>query len=105
MLHGRQIAELEQAIRQGASRKTWKITNDISGKLVPFWVGKVKKLNGEVIKSPQELLNEWWKYFSNLMNVPPVTSQEIRMDGFDDAEIDKAIKGLNNKKDQDMITT
>ena len=38
------------------------------------------------------------------MNVPPVTSQEI-MDGFDDAEIDKAIKGLNNKKDQDMITT
>ena len=39
------------------------------------------------------------------MNVPPVTSQEIRMDGFDDAEIDKAIEGLNNKKDQDMITT
>ena len=46
-----QIAELEQANQQGASRKTWKIMNDISGKLVPCPVGKVKKLNGEIIKS------------------------------------------------------
>ena len=47
----RQIAELEQANQQGASRKAWKIMNDISGKLVPCPVGKVKKLNGEIIKS------------------------------------------------------
>ena len=36
---------------QGASRKTWKIMNDITGKLGPCLVGKAKKLNGEVIKS------------------------------------------------------
>ena len=47
----REIAELEQANQQGASRKTWKIMNNISGKLVPCPVGKVKKLNGEIIKS------------------------------------------------------
>ena len=47
----RQIAELEQANQQGPSRKTWKIMNDISGKLIPCPVGKVKKLNGEIIKS------------------------------------------------------
>lgn len=43
---------------QGASRKTWKIMNDITGKLGPCLVGKVKKLNGEVIKSSRKLLDE-----------------------------------------------
>ena len=104
----RQIAELEQANQQGPSRKAWKIMNEISGKLGPCPVGKVKKLNGKVIKSPQELLDEWRKYFSNLLNVPPVTSTreippagadlEIKTDDFDHAEIGKAIKGLNNSK-------
>ena len=79
--------------------------NGISDKLVPFPVGKVKELNGEVIKSPPELLDEWQ---SNLLNVPYVTSTreilpaeadlEIKTDNFDRAEIDKAIKGLNNYK-------
>ena len=82
--------------------------NGISDKLVPFPVGKVKELNGEVIKSPPGLLDEWQKYFPNLLNVPYVTSTreilpaeanlEIKTDNFDHAEIDKAIKGLNNYK-------
>ena len=57
---------------------------------------------------PKKLLNEWRKYFSNLLNVPPVTSTreilpaeadlEMRTDDFDRAEIERAIKGLNNYK-------
>ena len=104
----RQIAELEQANRQGASRRTWKIMNDISGKSTPCPAGKVKKLNGDIVKSPQELLDEWRKYFSNLLNAPPVTSTreippaevdlEIKTGDFDRVEIDKAIKSLNNYK-------
>ena len=70
----RQIAEPEQANQLGTSRKTWKSMNDISCKLVPCPVGKVEKLNGEIIKSSKELLDEWQKYFSNQLNVPPVTS-------------------------------
>ena len=104
----RQIAEIEQANQQGASRKTWKIMNDISSELVPFPVGEVVKLNGKIIKSPQELLDQWQKYFSNVLKVSPVTSTteilpaeadlEIKKNYFDRAEIDKAIKGLNNYK-------
>ena len=57
------LLELNKLIQnniQGASRKTLKIMNDITGKLLPCLVGKVKKLNGEVIKSPppQKLLDE-----------------------------------------------
>ena len=50
----RPFMEKQVADQQGASRKTWKIMNDISGKLAPCLVGKVKKLNGEIIKSPQK---------------------------------------------------
>ena len=107
----RQIAELEQANRQGSSRRTWKIMNDISGKSTPCPAGKVKKLNGDIIKllSPQELLEEWQKYFFNLLNAPPVTSTreippaevdlDIKTGDFDRVEIDCAIKGLNNYKE------
>ena len=104
----RQIAEIEQANQQGASRKTWKIMNDISSELVPFPVGEVVKLNGKIIKSPQVLLDQCQKYFSNVLKVSPVTSTteilpaeadlEIKKNYFDRAEIDKAIKGLNNYK-------
>ena len=38
----RQIAEIEQANKQGASRKTWEIINGICGKLVPCPVVEVK---------------------------------------------------------------
>ena len=64
--------------------------NDI---IVPCPIDKVKKLNGKNIKSSKELLHEWRKYFSNLLNVPPVTSTreippaesdlEIETDDFD----------------------
>ena len=74
--------------------------NDVSGKLVPCTVGKVKKLNGEIIKSPKELLDE--------PNVPPVTSTreispaeadlKIKTDDFDREKIEKTIKGLKNYK-------
>ena len=74
--------------------------NDVSGKLVPCTVGKVKKLNGEIIKSPKELLDE--------LNVPPVTSTreispaeadlKIKTDDFDREKIEKTIKGLKNYK-------
>ena len=105
----RQIAEPEQANQLGTSRKTWKSMNDISCKLVPFPVGKVEKLNGEIIKSTKELSDGWQKYFSNLLNVPPVTSireihpveadLEIKKNDFDHAETEKAIKDLNNYKE------
>ena len=105
----RQIAEPEQANQLGTSRKTWKSMNDISCKLVPFPVGKVEKLNGEIIKSTKELLDGWQKYFSNLLNVPPVTSireihpveadLEIKKNDFDHAETEKAIKDLHNYKE------
>ena len=105
----RQIAELEQANRQGASRRTWKIINDISGISTPFPASKVKKPNSNIIKSPQELLDEWQKYFSNLLNASPITSTRqippaeevelaIKTGDFDRAEIDRAIKSLNNYK-------
>ena len=74
--------------------------NDVSSKLVPCTVGKVKKLNGEIIKSPKELLDE--------LNVPPVTSTreispaeadlKIKTDDFDREKIEKTIKGLKNYK-------
>ena len=67
---GKQIAELEHANRQGASRRTWKIMNEISGNSSPCLASKVKKPNGEIIKSPKELLEEWQKHFSNLLNAP-----------------------------------
>ena len=54
----RQIAELEQANRQCASRRTWKIINYISDKSTPCPACEVKKPNGDIIKSPQELLEE-----------------------------------------------
>ena len=74
-----------------------------------FLVQQVKKkLNGEIIKSPKELLDERRKYFSNLLNVPPVTStREIspaeadlktKTDDFDREKIEKTIKGLKNYK-------
>ena len=98
----RQTAEHEQANRQGASRRTWKIINDISGKSTPCPTGKVKKPNGDIIKSPQELLEKCQKYFSNLLNAPPVTTTreipptkvdlDIKTGDFDCAEIDHAIK-------------
>ena len=82
--------------------------NDISGKLVPCTVGKVKKLNGEIIKSPRELLDERRKYLSNLLNVPPVTSTreisrveadlKIKTDDFNRVKTEKTIKGLKNYK-------
>ena len=104
----RQIAELEQANRHEDLRKTWKVMNNVSGKLVPCPIGKVKSLNGEVIKSLQELLDEGRKYFSNPLNVPPVTCTReippaeadlgIKTNDFGRAEIDEVIKGLNNYK-------
>ena len=82
--------------------------NDITGKLGPCLVGKVKKLNGEVIKSSRKLLDEQKKYFSKLLNVLRVTSTreippaeadlEIKMDDFDRSEVYKTIKVLNNYK-------
>ena len=76
--------------------------------LSPCLPRKVKKPNGEIIKSPKELLEEWQKHFSNLLNAPPVTATreippaeqdlEIKTGNFDCAELDIAIKGLNNYK-------
>ena len=68
------LVELEQANRQGASRRTWKVMNDTSGKSAPCPARKVKTFNGKIATSPQELLDEWRKYFSNVLNAPPVTS-------------------------------
>ena len=57
---------------------------------------------------PHKFLDECWKYFSNLLNVSPVTGTreipqveadlEVKTDDFERAEIDKAIKGSNNYK-------
>ena len=65
----------------------------------------MKKLNGKIIKLPKELLDVWRKYFSNLLNVPSVTSTrkitpaqvdlEIRRDDFDRAQIEKSTKGFD----------
>ena len=85
-----------------------KIINDISDKSTPCPADKVNKPNGDIIKSPQELLEEWQKYFPNLLNAPPVTSTReilpaevdlyIKTGDFDCVEIDNAIKSLNNYK-------
>ena len=47
----RQIVELEQAKQQGASRRTWKIINNISGKSAPCSAGKVMNINCKIGKS------------------------------------------------------
>ena len=64
-----EIAELELADRQNAPKRTWKITGEIQGKSP----SKVKILSGLVINSKQDLMEEWRKYFANLLHVPPVS--------------------------------
>ena len=104
----KQIDNLEQANLQGSSRKVWKIMNSICDNTTPCPAGKVKKLDGSIANSPKELLSEWQKYFSNLLNAPPVTSTrnippaeedlDIDVGDFSLDELEKAIKSLNNYK-------
>ena len=105
---GRQITQLETANRHKASRRTWKIINEISGTTPPNPASKVKKCDGTILKNVPELLDEWRKYFSGLLNAPPVTNTreipaseenlDIRVDGFTLEEVRAAIKSLNNYK-------
>ena len=51
-----QINKLEQANRQGATKKAWQIINDIGGKSHSNPASKVKTTDGKVIKSNLKLL-------------------------------------------------
>ena len=89
-------------------QKTWKIVNEIAGSSYSNPASKVKTPNGKVIKSSKELLSEWKKYFSNLLNAAPATQTRnippaendlpIVTGDFTLEEIQKAIQTLNNYK-------
>ena len=100
--------ELETANRNNNPRKTWTIINAISGNSASSPASKVKTTDGQVIKSASQLLDEWRKYFSNLLNAPPVTQTTnippaeqdliINEGDFTMEELNMAIKKLNNYK-------
>ena len=66
----KQINKLDQANRQGATKKSWQIINDIGGKSYSNPASKVKTTGGKVIKSNRELLENWKNYFKDLYNQP-----------------------------------
>ena len=63
-----QVAKLRKANQQRASRWTWKIMTNITGKSAPCSAVKLNKLTDEIEKLLQDLLGKWRKYFSNLLN-------------------------------------
>lgn len=64
----RQVAKPRKANQRRASRWTWKIMTNITGKSAPCSAVKLKKLTDEIEKLLQDLLDKWRKYFSNLLN-------------------------------------
>ena len=64
----RQVAKPRKANQRRASRWTWKIMTNITGKSAPCSAAKLKKLTDEIEKLLQDLLDKWRKYFSNLLN-------------------------------------
>ena len=59
---------------QNALKTTWKNNGEIWDKTPSNPASKVKALSGLVINSKKDLMQEWRRYFANLLNVPPVTS-------------------------------
>ncbi|CAF1125556.1 unnamed protein product, partial [Brachionus calyciflorus] len=63
----KQLDELEQADRKHEYGTAWSIINQMCGKTKSNNT-KVKLLNGAVPENKEQLLSDWCKYFSDLLN-------------------------------------
>ena len=98
---------MEIAAKQNKLARTWELIHNISGK-EKATVIKVKKLDGSLPTSEEEILNDWAKYFEKLLNAnesnpseipkPADIDLEIETGPFSTREIDEAIDSLQNKK-------
>ena len=83
----KQMEDLHLADQKGDYSTTWKIIHDLSGKDRKSSV-KVKKRDGTSPKNDKDLLAEWRKYFSSLLNndsqipsdLPPPAAQDLPID-------------------------
>ena len=101
-----EIAELELANWQNAPKRMWKIIGEIQGKSPSEPTSKVKALSRLVISSKQDLMEEWRKYFVNLINAPPVSSTAdippaevdllIKTGAYTRTEVEVTIQSLKN---------
>lgn len=84
----------------------WKIIGEIQGKSPSEPTSKVKALSRLVISSKQDLMEEWRKYFVNLINAPPVSSTAdippaevdllIKTGAYTRTEVEVTIQSLKN---------
>ena len=102
----KQTDELKEAERNHTPKKTWKIVNELSGKADINPASQVKAPDGKIPDSAEALMDEWKKYFSSLLNAPPVTQsrdippadEDLPIDSGDFTlpEMNKAIDAFNN---------
>ena len=99
---------MENSSRCNNLKRTWQLVNKFSGKGEKKKLIKVKKLNGEVPATQEELLKDWATYFETLLNAriaissqPPVPARPdlpIRTDNFTYNEVKEAIEHLHDNK-------
>lgn len=63
----KKLEELEEANQKREHQRTWKIINKISGKSLATTV-EVRRLDGSIPSSKDEVLEDWSAYFENLLN-------------------------------------
>lgn len=63
-----QLKALEIADEKHECGTTWKIIEKLTKKPQDSPAGKVRMLDGSILKDPKKRLDEWCKYFSNLLN-------------------------------------
>ena len=84
----KQTDELKEAERNHTPKKTWKIVNELSGKADINPASQVKAPDGKIPDSAEALMDEWKKYFSSLLNAPPVTQSRDIPPADEDLPID-----------------
>jgi hypothetical protein len=104
------LEQLNQAALSNQSRTTWTIIDQISGKRRYNSSTKIKDANGTKINSTTELMNEWKRYFEDLLNVktnsfqtahtiPPADNDlPINTGPITIEELQQAVKQLKNGK-------
>ena len=93
-------ATAERAARKNDHRELYTIMNKLNGKRRHNTAATARNCNGEVATSKEESLNEWAKYFSDLLNyttscdtdVPPALNDlDISVTDFTEVEFDEAL--------------
>ena len=104
----RQLDRLELAAQFNNIRRTWEIVNEISGKREKKPT-RVKTLDGSTPRSTRELIQEWKRYFEELLNTqrisefvelpqPAHRDLNIITTNFNRVELDDAIEKLHDCK-------